>query len=191
MQISRALRAVAILTLLTGVIYPVVVLLGAQAVFPRQADGSLIERDGNIVGSELIGQLWLGEEWFYGRPSATDFDGAASGGTNHGPLSADLTAAILERAEAISEIEGPYRDVEVSDIPVDLLTSSASGLDPHISVAAALFQVARVAEVRGVPADAVVGLIDDFTQAKTLGVWGQERVNVLELNLALDRLVRT
>lgn len=189
-QVSRAIRAVAVLTFLTGVIYPAVVLIAAQAVFPHQANGSLIERDGSVVGSELIGQSWSGEEWFYGRPSATDYDGAASGAANLGPNSAELSAAISERAETVSEIEGPYREVEVSDIPVDLLTTSASGLDPHISVAAARFQAPRIAEVRGLLEDVVVELIYDHAQTKTLGVWGEDRVNVQELNLALDDLAR-
>ena len=166
--------------------------LGAQVAFPHQADGSLVEVSDEVVGSELIGQAWEGEEWFYGRPSAVDYDAAASAGVNLGPTSRALSEQFQERAESIIDLEGPYSGpLGVGDIPVDLLTSSGSGLDPHISVAAALFQAPRVAEVRGLSLGQIEALISDHAEPKTLGVWGQERVNVLRLNLALEDLART
>lgn len=188
----RALRALVVFTVLTGIVYPLVFMLGAQVVFPRQADGSLVEVSGEIVGSELIGQAWEGDEWFYGRPSAVDYDAAASGGANLGPTSKVLYEQFEERARAIVEIEEAYRgSVNTDDIPVDLLTASGSGLDPHISAAAALFQAPRVATVRGISLGQVEALISEHTEPRSLGVWGQERVNVLRLNLALADLART
>lgn len=191
-QVFRALRALLAFTILTGIAYPLVFTLGAQAVFPRQADGSLIEGSGEVVGSDLIGQSWEGEQWFYGRPSGVDYDAAASAGVNLGPTSKVLFEQFTESAQAIADLEDAYREeVSVADIPVDLLTSSGSGLDPHISVAAALFQAPRIAEVRGLPLDRVEALIEAHTESKTLGVWGLERVNVLRLNLALEDLTPT
>ena len=191
-QVLRALRALLVFTVLTGIVYPLVLMLGAQIVFPREADGSLVKFSDEVVGSELIGQAWEGEEWFYGRPSAVEYDAAASAGVNLGPTSKALSDQFKERAQAIVALEDAYSgSLNVEDIPVDLLTSSASGLDPHISVAAALFQAPRVSEVRGVSLGRIEALISDQTEPRTLGVWGQERVNVLRLNLALEDLVRT
>jgi K+-transporting ATPase ATPase C chain len=190
-NLLRALRGVLVFSVLTGVLYPLIFTGAVQVILPGQADGSLVERDGRVVGSELIGQAWEGEEWFYGRLTGVDYDASASAGTILGPLSQDLSAIIEERATAIAELEGPYRgDVATGDIPADLLTSSGSGLDPHISPEAARFQASRIAEVRGVDPSDVESLIDEHTESRTLGVWGQERVNVLQLNLALEDLAR-
>jgi len=184
----RALRAVAVLAVLTGLAYPLAVTGIAQLTMANEADGSLIRVDGRLVGSSSIGQLWTGDEWFHGRPSAIDYDASSSSGSNLGPTSRELSDEIGQRANAILELEGPYNPgLTVSEIPVDLLTASASGLDPHISVAAAELQAPRIAEVRGLSLDTVLALIDGHTEGRTLGFLGQERVNVLELNLALER----
>ena len=144
--------------------------------------------DGKVVGSSSIGQLWEGEEWFHGRPSAIDYDASTSSGSNLGPNSQDLSDQIAERADAILELEGPYNQgLTIADIPADLLTASASGLDPHISVAAAELQAPRIAQVRGLSLEQVRSLIDEHTEEPTLGFLGEERVNVLELNLALSQ----
>lgn len=192
MQTLRALRALVVFTLLTGVAYPLVFTLGAQVAFPHQADGSLVEVSDEIVGSELIGQEWKGEEWFYGRPSGVNYDAAASGGVNLGPTSKALFEQFRERSQAIIDLEAAYSSgVNVKDVPVDLLTASGSGLDPHISLAAAVFQAPRIAMIRGLSLERVQALISEHTEPKTLGVWGQERVNVLRLNLALEELAPT
>jgi potassium-transporting ATPase KdpC subunit len=184
----RALRAVVVLALLTGLAYPLVMTGIAQLTMSGKADGSLIMVDGKLVGSSSIGQLWEGDEWFHGRPSAVDYDASTSSGSNLGPNSQDLSDQIAERADAILELEGAYtHGLTIADIPADLLTASASGLDPHISVAAAELQAPRIAEVRGLSLEHVRALIDDHTQEPTLGFLGQERVNVLELNLALSQ----
>lgn len=185
-QVFRALRAVIVLGLLTGLVYPLVITGIAQLTMQDKANGSLIRMDGTVVGSSSIGQLWDGEEWFHGRPSAIDYDASTSSGSNLGPNSQDLSDRIAERAAAILELEGPYNQgVTIADIPADLLTASASGLDPHISVAAAELQAPRIAQVRGLSLGQVRALIDDHTEEPTLGFLGEERVNVLELNLAL------
>jgi potassium-transporting ATPase KdpC subunit len=188
----RGLRGLLVFSVLTGILYPLLFTGASQVILPGQADGSLVEVDGRVVGSELIGQAWEGEEWFYGRPTGVDYDASASAGVNLGPLSMDLSAMIEERAAAIVELESPYREqTEVADIPVDLLTSSSSGLDPHISVEGATFQAPRIAEIRRLELSEVEGLIEEHSEARTLGVWGQERVNVLQLNLALEGIART
>lgn len=182
----RALRAVVVLALLTGLAYPLVITGIAQLTMSGKADGSLVRVNGEIVGSSSIGQLWEGDEWFHGRPSAVDYDASTSSGSNLGPNSQDLSDLIAERATAILALEGPYNpDLTVGAIPVDLLTASASGLDPHISVAAAELQAPRIAEVRGLSLDQIRALIDDHTEGAVLGFLGKERVNVLEINLAL------
>jgi K+-transporting ATPase ATPase C chain len=184
----RALRAVVVLGLLTGLVYPLVITGIAQVTMSDKADGSLVRVDGQVVGSSSIGQLWEGDEWFHGRPSAIDYDASTSSGSNLGPNSQSLADLIEERAQTVLDLESPYRPgLAVADIPVDLLTASASGLDPHISVAAAMFQAARIAEVRGLALDQVHALIGEHTESPTLGFLGQERVNVLELNLALEQ----
>jgi potassium-transporting ATPase KdpC subunit len=182
----RALRAVVVLALLTGLAYPLVITGIAQLTMSDKADGSLISVDGKLVGSSSIGQLWEGEEWFHGRPSAIDYDASTSSGSNLGPNSQDLSDLISERADSILELEGPYQQgLTIADIPADLLTASASGLDPHISVAAAELQAPRIAQVRGLSLEQVRWLIHEHTEGPTLGFLGEERVNVLELNLAL------
>lgn len=182
----RALRATAVLALLTGLAYPLVMTAVAQVTMPGKADGSLVTVDGRAVGSSMIGQLWEGEEWFHGRPSAVDYDASTSSGSNLGPSSEALADLIAERADAILALEGPYVDgLEIGDIPVDLLTASASGLDPHISVAAAELQAPRIADVHGLTIDLVRAMIEDATEGRAFGFIGQERVSVLELNLAL------
>ena len=188
-NVFRALRAVVVLGLLTGLVYPLVITGIAQLTMQDKADGSLVRMDGTVVGSSSIGQLWDGEEWFHGRPSAIDYDASTSSGSNLGPNSQDLSDLIAERADSILELEGRYNQgLTIADIPADLLTASASGLDPHISVAAAELQAPRIAQVRGLSLEQVQALIDDNTQEPTLGFLGQERDNVLELNLALAQV---
>jgi len=184
----RALRAVVVLALLTGLAYPLLMTGIAQLTMPGKADGSLVRLDGKVVGSSSIGQVWEGKEWFHGRPSAIDYDASTSSGSNLGPNSQELSDLIADRADAILKLEGPFNPgLTVADIPVDLLTASASGLDPHISVSATELQAPRIAEVRGLSLEQVRTLIDQNTEGKALGFLGEERVNVLELNLALAR----
>jgi K+-transporting ATPase ATPase C chain len=183
----RALLATVVLVVLTGVIYPVVMTAIAQVAFRSDADGSLVQHDGATVGSSRIGQAWTGKQWFYGRPSAIDDDASTSSGTNLGPTSKPLSQDIAKQIQAILTIEQPYDpNLTAAGIPVDLLTSSASGLDPDISVAAAQLQAPRIAAVRHLTLQQVQQLIADDTRGKTLGFLGEQRVNVLELNLALD-----
>jgi K+-transporting ATPase ATPase C chain len=186
-NVVRALRAVVVLALLTGLAYPLVITGIAQLTMADKADGSLVRADGRVVGSSSIGQLWDGEEWFHGRPSAVDYDASTSSGSNLGPSSQELSDLIAERVAAIIELERPYvPGLTAADIPVDLVTASASGLDPHISPQAAELQAPRIAEVRGLSLDRVLALIEEHTQGRGLGFLGQEHVNVLELNLALE-----
>ena len=170
-------------TVLLGVLYPLVVTGLAQALFPERANGLLIYRDGRLVGSRLIGQPFSSPGYFRSRPSAAGqagYDAAASGGTNLGPTNVALVDAVRARTQAAS------RDNPGVLVPVDLVTSSASGLDPHISPAAAAFQVPRVARERGVTEAAIRELVADFTSPRDLGVFGEPRVDVLALNLELD-----
>jgi K+-transporting ATPase ATPase C chain len=185
-NVVRAVLAVLVLGVLTGLVYPLVMTGVAQVAFRDKANGSLVEVGGEVVGSSMIGQQWEGEEWFYGRPSAIEYDASTSSGSNLGPTSKQLAQNLKDRAAAILAVESPYTSgLRVADIPVDLLTSSASGLDPHISVEAARFQAARIAAVRGLSLDDVMDLIDRHTESRTLGFLGEPRVNVLELNLDL------
>ena len=182
-----ALVIFAALTLMTGVAYPLVVTGAAQALFPAQAAGSLITRDGKPVGSALIGQNFTDPTHFWGRPSATApmaYNAAASGGSNQGPLNAALTDAVKTRIEALRAADPG----DTAPVPVDLVTASASGLDPHISPAAALYQVQRVARARGLPAEALRTLVAQHTEGALWGVLGEPRVNVLQLNLALEHM---
>ena len=164
-------------SLLTGLAYPLVVHLIGQTLFPRQANGTLVQARGQPVGSALIGQPFSGPAWFHGRPSATmaPYHAAASSGSNLGPTNPALRDAIAARAQAYGG----------GEVPIDLLTSSASGLDPHVSPAAAYLQVERVARARGLDPGEVRRLVDRTIEAPTLGVLGEARVNVLRLNLAL------
>jgi K+-transporting ATPase ATPase C chain len=187
---TRALIATIVLMILTGVLYPVVLTAVAQVAFRSDANGSLIQHDGVDVGSSRIGQSWQGDRWFYGRPSAVDYDAAASGGSNLGPTSQPLSNEIAQRIQEILKLEQPYAttDLTPAQVPVDLVTASASGLDPDISIAAAQFQAPRIAAVRHLSLQQVGQLIADNTDGKTLGFLGQPHVNVLTLNLALDAL---
>ena len=185
----RATLATIVLLILTAVVYPLVVTGVAQVAFGDKANGSLVQDNGKDVGSSLIGQAWEGDQWFYGRPSAIAYDASTSSGTNLGPNSKDLASALADQAAAIIKLEGPYNPgLTVSAIPVDLLNSSGSGLDPDISEAAALLQVPRIASVRGLSEDSVRQLVEDHMQGRQLGFLGLPRVNVLELNLALEHL---
>lgn len=176
------LRALAFFTLLTGLAYPFLVLGIAQALFPHQANGSRIVSQDRFIGSELIGQPMAGPQYFELRPSATgpaEYNAAASSGSNLGPLNPDLRKAVQERQSKLG-----------SNAPIDLLTASASGLDPHISPAAAEFQAPRVAQARGVPLEQVRSLIAQHSEGRQWGLFGEPRVNVLLLNLDLDRTLR-
>jgi potassium-transporting ATPase KdpC subunit len=183
----RALIATVVLLVLTGVLYPVVMTGFAEVAFKNDANGSLVQRDGTEVGSSRIGQAWNGPRWFYGRPSAVDDDASTSSGSNLGPTSKPLSQDIGSRIQRILKLEGPYTvGLTAAQIPVDLVTASASGLDPDISVAAAGFQAPRIAAVRNIPLQQVEQLIAGATAGKTLGFLGEPHVNVLALNLALD-----
>lgn len=183
-----ALVLLALFTVLTGLLYPLVVTGAAQALFPEEANGSLVRRHGQVIGSQLIGQRFEDPKYFWGRPSATGpapYNAAASTGSNLGPSNPALAEAIAARVAALraadpSQVSAP--------VPVDLVTASGSGLDPHLSPAAALYQVSRVARLRGVDAEKLRQLVTDHTEARTLGLFGEPRVNVLALNLALDQL---
>jgi K+-transporting ATPase ATPase C chain len=179
----------AALTALLGLAYPAAVTLLARVAFPSQAEGSLIRRDGTVVGSALIGQPFKDPRYFWSRPSATTppYNAAASSGSNLGPLNPALTQAVADRVAALRAADPG----NTGPVPVDLVTSSASGLDPDISPAAAAYQTARVARLRGVPVDRVHALVARFTQGRTFGLLGEPRVNVLLLNLALDSVSRT
>lgn len=181
-----ALRMLAVLTLLTGVLYPLLVTGIAQLAFPGAANGSLVVADGKAVGSSLIGQPFDDPKYFWSRPSATSphpYNGAASSGSNRGPRNPALEDAVKNRIKALRDAD-PGNSATV---PVDLVTASGSGLDPHISVAAANFQVARVAKARGLSNDAVRAVVAQNTEGRTFGVLGEPRVNVLALNRGLDR----
>jgi len=183
--IRQSIVMLALLTLVTGVVYPLLATGLAQLLFPHAANGSLIERDGKTMGSELIGQAFSDPKYFWSRPSATapfPDNSAASSGSNLGPTNPALADAIKQRVEALRAADPG----NTAPVPVDLVTASGSGLDPHISPAAAEYQVERVARVRGVPTTDIRKRIVDATEGRTFGILGEPRVNVLRLNLALD-----
>ena len=195
-QIRPAIVVLVALTLITGLVYPLVMTGIAQVVFPRQAQGSLIERDGKVVGSELIGQVFESDKYFHGRPSATTapdpndatktvpapYNAANSGASNLGPSN----KALIDRVQ--TDMEKLKQENSAVTVPSDLVTTSASGLDPHISPEAALFQVPRIAKARNLSEDRIRKLVADHTEGRFLGLLGEPRVNVLLVNLALDQL---
>jgi K+-transporting ATPase ATPase C chain len=184
-EIVPALRMLVVLTVVTGVVYPLVITGIAQIAFPRAANGSLIVANGKTLGSELIGQPFDAPKYFWSRPSSTSpqrYNGAASAASNQGARNPALADAVKDRIKALRDADPDNR----ARVPVDLVTASGSGLDPHISVAAAAYQAPRVARVRNVSAERVMALVGKHTEGRTLGILGEPRVNVLELNLALD-----
>lgn len=184
-QLFAGLRAIVVITVLFGIIYPLVVTGVAQVAFGEQANGSLIRHNGTVVGSRLLGQHFEGPEWFHSRPSAAGdgYDAMASGASNLGPTNPELVATIRERARHYRRINHLATDTPV---PIDAVTASGSGLDPHISIANARLQAPRVAEARGLPLDRVLHLIDVHTDDRSLGILGEPGVNVLELNVSLS-----
>jgi K+-transporting ATPase ATPase C chain len=184
-QLRIAVIFLGLFTVITGIIYPLVVTGIAQAFFHHQANGSLIEKDGQSVGSELIGQPFSDPKYFWGRLSATapfPYNADSSSGSNYGPTNPALREAVQARIDALKAVDPDNNQ----PIPVDLVTYSASGLDPHISIAAANYQVPRVARYRGLSEAQVYTLVNRFTEGRQFGILGEPRVNVLQLNLALD-----
>ena len=181
-EIRPAIIVFLFFSVLTGLIYPLAITGVSQVVFPQQANGSLIDRDGKLVGSELIAQGFDQPQYFWSRPSAASYNGGASTGSNLGPTNTALLDAVKSRVETLKAADPDNQKT----VPVDLVTASGSGLDPHISPAAAEYQVPRVAKAHGITEDAVRRLIAEHTSARTFGVLGEPCVNVLQLNLALD-----
>lgn len=190
-QLRPAFITLLLLTLAVGVVYPLAITVSGQVAFPHQADGSLIRIDGQVIGSELIGQAFDDPHYFWGRPSATGpfpYNAAASSGSNLGPSNDALTEAVQARLDALAAADQALGINNTAPVPVDLVTASGSGLDPHISPAAADYQALRVARARGLEVEEVRSLVAEHTEGRQLGFLGEPRVNVLELNLALDAL---
>ena len=186
-QLRPVFMVFLLLTFVTGIAYPLLVTGVAQLVFPEEAKGSLIRSEGGYAGSELVGQPFDEPKYFWGRPSATPdfpYNSAFSSGSNLGPSNPALMETVKARVEALQKADPGNK----SPIPIDLVTSSGSGLDPHISPAAAIYQISRVVRVRGLSADQVRRLVDQFTEPRQWGFLGEPRVNVLKLNRALDRI---
>jgi K+-transporting ATPase ATPase C chain len=195
-EIRPAIVVLVALTLITGLAYPLAMTGIAEIIFPYQAQGSMIERNGTVVGSALIGQQFASDKYFHGRPSATTatdpndstktvpapYNAVNSGGSNLGPSN----KALIDRVQG--DIDTLKKENASAPVPIDLVTTSASGLDPHISPEAALFQVPRIAKVRNLPEDRVRQLVADHTEGRLFGLLGEPRVNVLQINLALDQL---
>jgi potassium-transporting ATPase KdpC subunit len=183
-QLKISLLMLLVLSALTGLAYPLAVTGLAKVLFSRQAEGSLVEKGGTIVGSSLIGQPFDDPKYFWSRPSATSpaYNASSSTGSNQGPLNPDYLKAVKDRVDALRKADPG----NTASVPVDLVTASGSGLDPHISPAAAEYQAARVARARALDRGTVEKLIEDHTQGRLLGLFGEPAVNVLELNLALD-----
>ena len=185
-QFLPALRLLVVVSVVTGIAYPYLVTGMAQLAFPAAANGSLVPGNGKTLGSSLIGQPFDDPKYFWGRPSATSpmpYNGASSSGSNQGPRNPALAEAVAARVKALTDADPDHR----ASVPIDLVTASASGLDPHISVAAAEYQTPRVAKARGLPIDMVRSLVSANTEGRTFGILGESRVNVLALNRALDR----
>ncbi|MDI1291114.1 MAG: potassium-transporting ATPase subunit KdpC [Methylobacter sp.] len=188
-HIKPAILMLLFFTVLTGIVYPLAVTFCAQTLFPNQANGSLLGSDEQPLGSELIGQVFSRPEYFWGRPSATSpapYNGVASSGSNQGPTNPALIDAVKARIKGLRDADSVHSD----SIPVDLVTASASGLDPHISPAAAAYQISRIAKARHISPDSVSELVDRYTEARQWGILGEPRVNVLKLNLALDQRLK-
>ena len=184
-EILPSLRMLVVLSVLTGIAYPLAMTGIAQVAFPHAANGSLIVVNGKTLGSELIGQPFDDPKYFWSRPSATSpqtYNGASSSGSNHGPTNPALADAVKDRIKALRDADPDNKE----PVPVDLVTASGSGLDPNISTAAARYQLPRVARARGLSAKKVQMLVDENTEGRTFGILGEPRVNVLGLNLALD-----
>jgi K+-transporting ATPase ATPase C chain len=194
-EIRPAIVLLVVLTAITGLVYPLAIMGIAGTIFPYQAQGSLVEKDGKVVGSALIGQVFAEDKYFHGRPSATvtpdpkdptknidaPYNAANSGGSNLGPTNKALIERVKGEVDKLKEENGS------APVPIDLVTTTGSGLDPHISPAGALFQVPRIAKARNMPEDRVRQLVSENTEGRLLGVIGEPRVNVLALNLALDK----
>lgn len=184
-ELRPALTLLAVMTVLTGLVYPLAVTGAARLAFPRQAGGSLVERDGRVAGSALIAQNFTGRHYFHPRPSAAGaegYDAASSGASNLGPIAKALVDTVAARVEAVRAANPDAR----GPVPADLVTASGSGLDPHLSPAAVAYQVSRVAKARGLSEDAVRDLVAARTEGRQWGIFGEPRVNVLMLNVALD-----
>ncbi|HTY35806.1 MAG TPA: potassium-transporting ATPase subunit KdpC [Bacteroidota bacterium] len=189
-SLRTSVIAIVLFTVLTGFIYPLLVTGIAQLVFPGKANGSMLKKDGKVIGSELIGQAFSSPKYFWGRLSATvpyAYNAASSSGSNYGPLNPALLDATGKRVKALQDADS----LGAKSIPVDLVTASGSGLDPHITVAAALYQVPRVARARHLKEETVRTMVEQQTEGRTLGFLGEPRVNVLKLNIALDELKST